>query len=557
MKKLLYIALATAFVVSSCGKFGDTNTDPEHLNEGNVPIEMIFTNGLHQCLGSDWDAWRAKSIGMAQWVQQLASCRYWEGNARLNYREDVNSSFWDMFSGDRGAFFQITWCMNKWADMEGYEIDYNIARVAHAYVFMNLTDLFGDVPYTQACRPDQFSYPAYDTQESIYDDIFKELDDAQSKLSSGTAKMGNADIWYNGDAASWKKLANSLMLRAAMRLVKVDANKAKTYAAKALANGLIDSNDANAKLGHRGGVTTNDSAEPFAKIHSHEDREFHIAETFADLLIELKDPRAALIATRCNDKSVLREYPDIQNGATDAYYGNPDPALLRGFPTGFNNDDEDTHGWYVKLLPRHADFDNSILARQYSTVNRYTYSDPEAPTFICTYAQTQLLLAEAVVRGFINGNAKTYYENAIKASVGQYAQFPNSYVPTLINTYLSDAAISAYLAQPGVAWNESKALELINTQYYIISFGDEVEVFNNWRRSGYPELEVPLPIKGGTVGNLVVTADPLAMCTSIPRRLQYPTAEIGSNSTNYQAAVSRSGNLSNGDKWDSRVWWDK
>ena len=109
--------------------------------------------------------------------------------------------------------------------------------------------------------------------------------------------------------------------------------------------------------------------------------------------------------------------------------------------------------------------------------------------------------------------------------------------------------------------NEAKALELINNQYYITSFGDEIEVFNNWRRSGYPALEVPIPVTGGTVVNAAgktvqVTAEPGAMCRTIPRRLQYPTDESGKNNANYTEAVNRSGNLSNGDKWDSRVWWD-
>lgn len=563
MKKIFYIALSAAIFVTSCGKFGDTNTDPEHLNEGNVPIEMVFTNGLHQALGSDWDAWRTKSIGIAQWIQQLASCRYWEDLARFCYREDLNSSYWDIFSGDRGAFFQITWCMDKWAEMgDEYVIDYNIARVMHAYVFENLTDLYGDVPYTQACRPDKYSYPAYDVQKDIYTDILKELDEAQAVLKNGgTAKMGNADIYYQGNAASWAKFANSLMLRAAMRLVKVDAATAKTYAEKAYSNGLISSIAENAKLDHKGCDTGNDSQEAFAKIHAQEDREFLMAETFTNMLANTNDPRAALIATRC--LNAQREFDDIRNGATANYYGNPDPALMRGFPSGFNNWDEDPYNFYVGHIAAHSDFDNSIFASQYSTVNRYTYSDPECPTFICTYPQTELLLAEAAYRGWsVGASAKTHYENAIKAAMAQFSQFPNSYVPTLISTYLTDAAVAAYMAGPDVAWNEADALKLINNQYYIVSFGDEIEVFNNWRRSGYPELQVPIPVTGGSVVNangqsVTVTMEPGSMCRTIPRRLQYPTDEVGKNATNYKEAVGRSANLTNGDKWDSRVWWDK
>ena len=177
---------------------------------------------------------------------------------------------------------------------------------------------------------------------------------------------------------------------------------------------------------------------------------------------------------------------------------------------------------------------------KYSVPNRYTYSDPTSPTFIVTYAQTQLLLAEAAVRGWISGDAKTYYEQGVRAAMEQFAQFPNA--TKLYQQYLSADAIDAYLA----ANPFDGSLKQINTQYWINCFCDEYETFANWRRSGYPELKStfdPANPYGENASN-----------GEIPRRFRYPTTESTINTDHYNAAVS---NLTQGDEFYSRVWWDK
>ena len=308
MKRYKVLAFASVFALglTSCGDFGDTNIDPEHLNEGNVPTAMLFSNGQHQALGSDWDIWRNACIHSSQWIQHMTSIQWWEDYGRYTWSDAYSGAYWDTYSGDRGAMRDITTAYDTWKDADGMQIDWNIARVMRVYAFSKMTDLYGDIPYSQAGRPSEYSYPEYDTQESIYKSMLAELDEAQANLGSGTAQMKSQDVYFQGDAASWKRFANSLMLRLAMRLVKVDEGTAKSYAAKALANGLITSNDENVKLDHPGGVTTNDSAEPFAKINAHEDKEFFMSKTFIDILKNSNDPRLALIATVCENPSLSR-----------------------------------------------------------------------------------------------------------------------------------------------------------------------------------------------------------------------------------------------------------
>lgn len=544
-----------ALGLSSCGDFDDLNVDPEHLNQGNVPYEMIFSNAQHQALGSDWDMWRTGCIYSAQFTQQLVSIDWWDSYGRYGYSDGYSASFWDTFSGDRGAMRDVTTCYDQWNGAEGLNVDWNIARVMRIYAFAKMTDLYGDIPYSQAGRPALYSYPVYDKQEDIYKSMLAELDEAQANLV-GTAKMGQHDLYFQGDASKWKKFANSLMLRLAMRLVKVDNETAKQYAAKAYANGVITDAADNVKLNHAGGVTTNDSSEPFAKIMSHEDREFYLAENFVSMLKNTQDPRLCLIATII-PTSTGGQVKSIQDGWTDADYGvmsfDAQEGLLQG---GYGNNPDRVDYFIGQADTRFNDGDFlANYSAHFSIPNRYTYCDPTAPTFVVTAAQTNLLLAEAAVRGYISGSAEQFYNAGVTAAFEQFAQFP-SYSKALsalnadATVGIKDATLADYAADylAKNPFDAAKALEQINTQYYITTFGDPHEVFANWRRSGFPALTPAVKAAGYAQSGTYEDGG------SIPRRFIYPTSEGQINKANYDEAVSR---LDRGDKFYSRVWWDK
>jgi len=215
--------------------------------------------------------------------------------------------------------------------------------------------------------------------------------------------------------------------------------------------------------------------------------------------------------------------------------GNTNPEVQQGLPGGFNI--SKNSAWYIGK--KITDFDPQNYQSKYSVPNRYTYSDPTSPTFIVTYAQTQFLLAEAAVRGWVSGDAKTYYENGVRAAMEQFAQFPNA--TKLYQQYLTPEAINAYLVENSF----NGTLEQINTQYWINCFCDEYESFSNWRRSGYPVLE-----------STYNPENPYGLSAtkgSIPRRFAYPSTESQVNTKNYDAAVS---GLNDGDSFTSRIWWD-
>ena len=115
------------------------------------------------------------------------------------------------------------------------------ARIWRVYCFSRVTDLYGDIPYSEAGKgyTEAIYKPKYDEQKNIYADMLKELDEAATALTVGKTTFGAADLIYGGDVPKWKKFSYSLMLRLAMRMTKVDAAAAETWAKKAIAGGVI------------------------------------------------------------------------------------------------------------------------------------------------------------------------------------------------------------------------------------------------------------------------------------------------------------------------------
>lgn len=393
---------------------------------------------------------------------------------------------------------------------------YNMARIYQAYIFMILTDSYGDIPYTDggAGLATQVLFPKYDKQQDIYPKLIQELTEAAAALNAaGTIETG--DVLYAGDVAKWKKFGYSLLLRAGMRLSKIDPAKAQTTVQAAFAGGVITSNADNAYIRHDPNFT-----QPVGgTLNGSEAANFYLAKPFVDQLKNTNDPRLQAIAIR---------YVGAASGAGQTVaVGSTDPAIQIGMPVGRDNG----------TIGAAATADGLASFYDYSQVDRRRIVKTTSPVFLLTAAQTNLLLAEARFRGWItSGNtAAQYYADGIRAHMDQMAVYdPNSAV--------AGAARDTYVANnPLTAGNE---LRDINTQYWIASFLNGPEAFANFRRSGFPAL-TPNPY--GQPNN------PDVPNGTFIRRLTYPTSELSVNTANVNEAISSMGP----DKLSTRVWWDK
>ncbi|EHQ24350.1 SusD/RagB family nutrient-binding outer membrane lipoprotein [Mucilaginibacter paludis] len=389
---------------------------------------------------------------------------------------------------------------------------YNEARIWKAYQFMTLVDTYGDVPYSEAGQAylGNILTPKYDNQAVIYTDLVNEITAATAALDPAK-DIVKADVFYGGNVAQWKKLGYSLLLRIGMRYSKYDAAKAQTIVQAAFAGGVMASNADNCYLKY-----TTTFVNPVSQNLSTLTNTYYLAEPFVNQLKNSGDPRL---------KYISGKYPN----PVSATSGVPDTTSANqfGLPIGYSS----------ATLPNAPGYRGANGSGfNYSQIN-YTYlANLTAPQFFITYAQTQLLLAEAAFRGWIPGGSTpdVYYANGIRGAMDQWTTYNASAIIPL-------ATENSFINNPVNAYNAANALKLINTQYWIASWGNGPEAWANFRRSGFPAL-TPNPISGQSITGGFV------------RRYVYPTLELSANLANYQAAVA---DLGGADNMDTRIFWDK
>lgn len=507
MKKIFNITLLTLSIVavSSCdngfeelntSKTGATSLDPGLIlnnaiinaspNAGQLNYELAI---VQQLISSNTGVLEGGNFNKNN---PNSSINNWQGYYRnvIRYTSDVISR-----TADDPNMVNLT----------------NKARIIQAYAFMILTDTYGSIPYDGGGKGfiDQNFFPAYQNQETIYQGIIQELEDAANGLDEDLANSG--DVLYNGDIPKWKKFGYSLLLRAGMRLSKINPTLAQTTVAAAFAGGVILSNEDNAVIKHDGNYINNVGN----VLNGTEAANFYLAEPFVDALKNNNDPRLPAIAVRF----VGANSGPAQVSGVATY----DPADQFGMPMGSTDGDADISG---------ATLPGGGTRYAYSQLDRTRMAKRTSPLFLVTAAQTNLLLAEAKFRGWISTTtaADEFFAAGISAHMDQMASYDAA---SAVDETDRDDYVASRLAL--FTGNE---LEEINYEYWIASLLNGQEAWANFRRSGYPDLEVN-PFPGRAVDFIT--------------RLPYPPTELLVNSENVQAAIADQGP----DELDTRVWWDK
>lgn len=498
---LLTISMVTMLTMTSCDEgFTELNTDDTALTKVESVLQL---NSAIAASGLLADQIRCESSITKQQMRiftGVGAC----GNFNVDASGDVSNSNWN--TGYQTRLKNLNDAMLRTDPTTNV---YQMLRIWRALSFMILTDSYGDIPYTEASAgfSQGIVFPNYDKQEFIYTSdkgILKELQAAAAALDA-SKPTDSRDLLYNGDITKWKRLANSLLLRGAMRLTKVNPTMARTYVQAAVTGGLMTGNADNAILRHSADYPNSEGS----RANGGNAHFQYLVEDFVNHLKSTNDPRLASIAVR---------YPNATS-STGQTAANADrnPQNQVGIPMGYDN---------VSIIPvATAAGLRSFYA--YSQVDRTRMAALNAPSFIATYGLQQLLMAEAAHRGWVSGSAATFYEQGIRAHMEQLAEYGSA-------TAVPAAAITTYIqANP---LQSGKELEQINTQYWIASYHLPTETFANFRRSGFPIL-TPNPLKGDLGPN-----------ESFMRRFGYPSAEKSLNE-----------NIKNGtnpDRIDTRVWWD-
>ena len=470
----IVLFFAALVLLSSCKKFDEFQVNP---NNPTIADPSLLLPIIERLAFSNVSSDAALASRYLVYTQSASNEQYygWQRN---------NMSY--------GAITQVV-KMEQEAERVG-KLNYRyIGKFFKAYFIVNMTQTFGDVPYSQMMQSimnNNFSdssatQPVYDKQQDIYRGVLDDLKIANDSLSTAEVAIGG-DLVFDGDIEKWKKLINSFSLRVLMSLSKKEADATlniKQRFSEIVSNPakypLISSNSENGSLpfyditGNQYTYFNNNSMKT----------DFYLDSTFVDILQENNDPRIFV-------------------------FGKPAPASSLP-PTDFN-----AYDGLVGSAP--LDYNTGKrgdgLASQIN--DRYSYEAINEPSVLMSYAEVQFLLAEAAFRGWITGDPETFYETGIEAAL-EFSNFNNAY---------SASDIVDYLSQPSIALQSGSEIEQIITQKYVSMFMNTGwQPFFEQRRTGFPEFE--------TAGSGILNGG------NIPKRWMYPTDEYDNNMVSVENAV--------------------
>jgi len=467
MKNLLSLLILIVVLQTGCKKFSEFQTDP---NKSTVATPDLLLNSIEQT------AFQSSDVAVAFASRQLV---YTDAVSLQQYYGWTRGSY-NTYSNLRQVIK-----MEQAANSQNKPEYIPVAKFYKAWYFLQLTQMFGDIPYTDALKGEEnINKPTYDKQENIYLSILNDLKLANSLITTTTPNIAG-DIVYNGNMQQWKKAINSLSLRVLVSLslkenyAKIEIKKRFAEIATAASTyPLMGSNADNAQLKF---YDLLNNRYPYFNSNDMQTA-YYMEETFVDLLKTLKDTRLFAFADKAPKFSNLP--------ATDfsAYGGAKGSA-----PVNENN--------------------ARSVAGELSKVNPRYYNNPiNEPSIALGYAEVQFILAEGVLRGWITGDAKDYYEKGIQASMLFYG--------------IDQTAITNYLAQPTVQLGAgTTGIANVITQKYIASFlNSGWQPFYEQRRTGFPTFDVS---GAGVLNN-----------KKIPKRWMYPEPELRLNQENVTAAIA-------------------
>ena len=435
-KSWLFAVAFMGVFLPSCEDVTGINVDPN--NPVLVPAQNLLTqaeyilyNRLHsRALNAEW--------GMLM-VQQWSQNEYAEDSRYVVDANSFDASWSSLYSNVlnelKVAKDLITADENVPAGIKANQLA--IIDILNADAFHTATDLWGDIPYTQALSS-EFPNPAYDSQSAVYTAILAKLDAAVAALNVSSGSFSNGDIIYGGDVAAWKKAGASLLMRAAMRISDVDASLASQYISKAAGYGVITSNTDNALFVFDAGDPTLSNPLWIDATNNGRD-DFAVSDVLVSTLVDMGDPRLPVFANTNNE------------------------GEIRGLPYGLT----DAESFALK----------SVTSRPSNMVR-----SAGQPHVIIDAAEVAFMTAEAIERGILSGDAAAAYADGVAASMAYWG------ITEGYDEYLA--------ANPYDAANWKKS---IGTQKWIAFYMNGLQAWSEWRRLDFPQLDVPAAAVVGSI----------------------------------------------------------
>lgn len=533
MKRLIIIfntrvylsLLCVGILVASCTKkYAEINTDRNSVaTVGAAELPFLFASAEKASLPSVWTYQVAQNLFADQYAQYFACVATYFPSDRNVIRMDwvgaaFNPIYTDMVPQLQSIF--------EAADPNSPE--YAIANIIWVNGFHKITDYWGPIPYFQAGIPS--NSVAYDSQDKIYDDFFKRLTSAIAVLKANTSASpyGSYDIIYGGDVNKWIKFGNTLRLRLAMRISKVDPARAKSEAEAAVADGVMTASPDDDALIQKSTKGTDNNGLSIMSDWN----EFRMSAAMESVMVGYQDPR-------------ITEYwlPDGATEANPAGNGNYD-GLRNGLTATQLTQAQNSYSANAKVGKRWSSPSFGGDASYLTT-----------PQNIMCAAEAYFLRAEGVLLGWNmgGGTAQDYYNEGITNSMKQWGITDGAAITAYINSSNVPVAPNDYLNSPPVstapikfAADQATQLKQIGIQKWLALFPDGYEAWADYRRS---RNFVLYPVANSDNPDITNTT------TQWIRRIPFLESEKQNNKAAVDAAVNLLG--AGGDKVTTPLWWDK
>lgn len=421
-------------VISCTDNFENINENPNQPAE--VPRSYLFTYAVETMLDQLYGGFDNSRVGMT--LAQYWSQNQYTEESRFQYRPATNNTTWNtMYTGLFNLQEIIR--LNDEDEVTRSENEVAAARIMKVWGFHILTDIYGDIPYEESLKAiDNNVSPGYTPQSEIYPSLLTELREARDQIDTDAEGFGSADLIYGGDMTKWKKFANALIMRIAIRMSDRMESEALAAIEEAYASGTFTSNDDNAVINY---LDAQPNTNPlYVDVIVNNRIDFSSSKPLVDLLLGLDDPRVASFFEPAKSSGNFVGRPFGQNAAAA----------------------------------------NALVPDDVSQLSERILS-PDFPGMIMDFAEVNFILAEAAQRGATVGmSAAEYYEEGIRASMEYWEAGTTSEIDDYIDAHPYNAA----------DWQQS-----IGVQKYIALYMQGFQGWAEYRRLDFTGILV-MPVSG-------------------------------------------------------------
>ena len=489
MKKRISRIFAIAglmMTIGACDDFLETNQNPN--NPSTASIDLLFPGAV---VGAGFWSTRTANENAGIFVRHFYNLNESTYNIQGNL---TDTEFNQIYADPLKDFAQVI----QQADELGLEGYAGISKVISAYLFSTLTDLWGEVPYSEALQGETILNAKFDSGQEIYDGLLSDLDEAIADLEKAgdDNEVVAGDLIYGGDFELWIRAANTIKLKLLLNLRLVDANRARTGIDALIAEDmLISSNDEDLQFLFGNSLAPINQHPVYQQEYVAGNKAFYMSNYLMYTMLVKEDPRLKYYVYRqgtsgeldfqttpCAQRTDCIYWPLLQDMGddSDGYIGRE-----HGDPSGLPADNAIRATWGV--YPIGGSYDNDARAER--TV---TSSTGEGIAPWITYAMTQFMLAESALTLGTAGDPKALMLAGVEASLDKVVTFGatvDSNAPSPSDADLVDE-MESYVASIDAAYddaaNNAQRLDVIIKEKYIAQFGNGVESYNDLRRTGYP-----------------------------------------------------------------------